>query len=189
MVNMLLAVGVGIILFIFIVVYIMRLDKGKINTKTKKQKKHKEKFSTKKRVGLGTGLAGFFAINGIAGFFLYNKFGLAILAVFVILMTILLFIVVGYARGSISSIQSRIDSAMRRKQQNKETEDLARKIHEEWEREHGDWVGDDPAIWNKAYASSLTEDDEGNLVNDDGVIISPVTNTDTTYQEDPRRAI
>jgi len=97
--GLLIGLMVSVVVFVALIVSIMKISQKKKKPKTKKTKPKKENFLTKRKTKVGAGLTGFLAVSGLSGFFLYNKYGLMILAVFAVVVAIVLIFIITRLAG------------------------------------------------------------------------------------------
>ena len=157
-----------------LVLLVLAINNRSKNAKPKKQKTPKEKKQKRAKATAG----GLIVFTGIADFFLYQKVGIAILVGVSLIVTIIVIVILQTAGGGVKTVIANFTKS---------------KPKGPYIDEDGNYHPDpnykfdpntDPIIgFREEY---YTEDEFGNLVDDEGTIISPAGNLDNDDPNTPR---
>jgi len=151
----------------------------------KKSTSYKIKSSKEKKQGIAR-ITGLFIIGGtgVADFFLYDTLGKWVLVGVTLLLTIIAITLIQTAGGGFMSF---INANRKRTPKGPYIDD-DENFHPDPDYDFYEEVADDP-VYNEKTRDTYFDADGNERDSKTGIIISPAMNTDTSYQEDPRRAI
>ena len=145
--------------FIVAVILILRLSGNKKPTIKTKKVKPKTFQQNKKKAGLATG--GTLAVGGLAGFFLYNAYGLIALLAMTLVVTAIIIGIVNSAVGGIGSAITNFRKPKYTPRTIMDDDDVVGELHDQFERTG--WEGIDPAtdpVYHSFVDVSEEEDTE-----------------------------